>query len=212
MKCTSMGLLVLPLLLAGCGGGSGSGSSAGDFDSTVLDPDLEGVWSSQSCNSTTIENDWLTNGSELETITVEGNKFTLVTTTYWGPDCSGGVYDKETAISKISLSDPTTSVDGESVTPIKLKVTEYYYQTYNAEELSEYSAEYVKGCGFVPSVGEIVYESQCDVPADERITGNTQYGIYQVDSGVLHQNWNGSDYPDYLGKGNIFADRFYKIQ
>ena len=206
MKRISAAFLVTSIALAGCGGGSG-GSSA---SVTVLDAEIEGTWNANTC-SDQVTNDWLTNGSDNETWFFEGSKLTITTTTYWGPDCTGGTYEVSTYVANIEIGSETTSLDGEAVKTIKTTIADNSFQFYNQDKIDEMAIGLSQNCGFIPSVGQVVHESDCSgIPSEDRNVGHKAYGLYQVDGDLLHTNFAADDYPDNLNKDSIFSEQLYR--
>ena len=175
---------------------------AANNESLFIIGDLQTNWESTT-KITSSSNDYISNGSKITTLMIQGNIVTYQETTYWGPEYSGGIYEIETWVYEATIGDYFVSLDNEIVKRIKLKTIDYYWQPFNQEEINDYASHYRGSCGFVPSPGEIIHEGTCsDIPAEYREIGIISYGLFQIDNNILYLNGirDNDHYPDALNK------------
>jgi hypothetical protein len=181
---------------------------AANNGSLFLVGDLQTNWESPT-KIYYVSNYYISNGSAIETLSIQGNIITYQETTYWGPDSTGGVYEITSWVYEATPGYSFISLDGEEVQRIKLETIDYYWQPFNQEEINDYSSNYNSFCGFVPSPGEIVHENDCNLPSGEEV-GIISYGLFQVDNNILYINgMRGNDsYPDTLNKNSWGIDKW----
>ena len=172
--------------------------------------DLQGKW--EQTPGLHLKNDYISDGCVTRILTIQGNIATYQVTDYWDGNCTGTKFKIETWTYEITIGNNLVSSDGENVNQIKVNTINYYWQPFYQQEINDFSSNYNRFCGFVPTPGQIVYENDCNIPAGDREIGITSYGLYQVENNVLYINGRrgNSDYPDALYKG-FLLEKYYFV-
>ncbi|MCP4116914.1 MAG: DUF4214 domain-containing protein [Desulfobacteraceae bacterium] len=190
---------------------------AANNESLFAIDDLQTEWESTG-TITSVDNGYISTGSAIETLSIQGNIVTYQETTYWEPDYAGGIYEIETYVYKVTLGDTIISTDGEIVKRIKMETIDYYWQPFNWQEINDNASEYRGGCGFIPAPGEIIHEGDCsDIPHEYREIGIISYGLFQIDNNILYINGlsifpDNDHYPDALNKGSWGTDKWSLVE